>query len=52
MKIFNNLQKKADISTAGVGKARSNAHMDENKIVKKAQKKGDLARKKANRGGK
>ena len=36
MKIFNMLQKKQDISVAGVGKARANAHIDDGKITRKA----------------
>ena len=49
LKIFNLIQKKQDIAVAGVGKSRSNAHMDSNKLARKAQKKEDLARKIANR---
>ena len=49
MKIFNMLQKKQDIAVAGTGKSRANAHMDGDKMAKKAQKKEDGARKIANR---
>lgn len=49
MKIFNMLQKKADIAVAGVGQSRSKAHMDPDKIARKAQKKEEVARRKANR---
>lgn len=36
MKIFNMLQKKADIAAAGAGESRSKAHMDTEKIARKA----------------
>lgn len=49
MKIFNMLQKKQDISVAGAGKARANAHINDDKLVKKAKKKEDGARKKIDR---
>lgn len=49
MKIFNTLQKKGDISVAGVGKARSTAHQDEGKIVKKAKRKDDGMRSQVNK---
>ena len=49
MKIFNMLQKKQDIAVAGVGKARSNAHMADDKIAKKAKRKDDGMRKKVNK---
>ena len=41
MKIYNMLQKKGDIAVAGIGKARANAHVNEDKIVKKGKKKED-----------
>ena len=48
MKIFNMLQKKQDIKAAGIGKSVSTAHQDEGKMARKAQKKGDTMRRKAN----
>ena len=36
MKIFNMLQKKADISVAGVGNIKSNAYLDDKKAARKA----------------
>lgn len=48
MKIFNMLQKKSDIDTAGVGQSRSKAHIDSDKIARKAMKKEEVARRKAN----
>lgn len=49
MKIFNMLQKKQDIQVAGVGKARSNAHLDSGKVARKAQRKDDGMRSKVNK---
>ena len=49
MKIFNMLQKKQDIAVAGPSKSISNAHMDAEKIARKAKKKEDTARRKAQR---
>ena len=48
MKIFNMLQKKQDIKAAGVGKTLSNAHLDDGKLARKAKKKDDTMRRKAN----
>lgn len=45
LKIFNMLQKKQDIAVAGVAKSRSNAHLNDDKLARKAQKKEDNARK-------
>ena len=36
MKIFNTLQKKANIAVAGVGKPKSNGALDDDKIARKA----------------
>ena len=49
MKIFNLLQKKQDIAVAGKGKPTSNAHIDAEKIARKAKKKEETARRKAQR---
>ena len=49
MKIFNLLQKKQDITVAGTGKSVSNAHINSDKLARKAQKKEDTARKIINR---
>ena len=49
MKIFNMLQKKGEIAAAGIGKSKSNAHLNEEKIARKAQKKEDGARRKTNK---
>ena len=49
MKILNMLQKKEDLQVAGAGKARSNAHVADDKITKKAKRKDDTMRTKVNK---
>ena len=49
MKIFNMLQKKQDIGVAGVGKSLSNAHLDSDKLARKAMKKDETMRRKLNK---
>ena len=46
MKIFNMLQKKQDIGVAGIGKSLSNAHLDSDKLARKAMQKEEGMRKK------
>ena len=50
MKIFNKLQKKTELAaTSGAAnKSKSNAYLNEDKLVKKARKKEDKARRRAN----
>ena len=47
MKIFDMLQKKQDIAVAGSGKSRGNAHLDGDKLARKAQKKEEVVRRAA-----
>ena len=49
MKIFNMLQKKEDLAVAGAAKSRSNAHVADEKITKKAKRKDDTMRSKVNK---
>ena len=43
------LQKKQDIGVAGVGKSLSNAHLDSDKLARKAMKKEEVMRRKLNK---